>query len=267
MSQQAIEQLTNDIRTNGLREPVTMLPDGRLLSGRGRWVACEIIGIKPSIVTYEDNDPCGFVLSQNRLDDLSDDRTWVADAAARKSQWTLHVAKLFALLPPADAKKLAVRFKVREILAQRAGAILLNAEPHIIKMVEAGDVTIRLAFEAIKDTPSEIQSQWITSKQVSDAGKAAFRAYPSNQPKTAIIANRQSPRPTKAASLPKLITKIEIPYGSCKFPTAAESGAPPPGSTLAEHDRFSAQFGRVPLHPKTVKEMLDCDSQTGHLTQ
>jgi hypothetical protein len=43
-----------------------------------------------------------------------------------------------------------------------------------------------------------------------------------------------------------------------QWPTAEETGAPPPGSTVEEHNAFHDKYGRTPLHPRTVKELLDC---------
>jgi N6-adenosine-specific RNA methylase IME4 len=44
--------LRESIRANGLREPVVLHPDGRILDGRNRYRACVDLGIAPKTVTY-----------------------------------------------------------------------------------------------------------------------------------------------------------------------------------------------------------------------
>ena len=59
------EGLVADIREHGLREAVWLDRDGRILDGRNRLRACELVGIEPRFETYEGDDPLGFVLSLN----------------------------------------------------------------------------------------------------------------------------------------------------------------------------------------------------------
>jgi hypothetical protein len=42
-------------------------------------------------------------------------------------------------------------------------------------------------------------------------------------------------------------------------------GMPPVGSPLEEYDAFYKKYGRTPLHPKTVKDMLNCEGETNGL--
>lgn len=56
--------LVDDIRTNGLRQPITQY-HGEILDGRNRWRACVEAKIKPRFDTYTGDDPLGFVISTN----------------------------------------------------------------------------------------------------------------------------------------------------------------------------------------------------------
>jgi hypothetical protein len=58
-------QLVDDIRVNGLLEPVWVLPNGSLLDGRNRVRACVRAGVEVVSRVYEGDDPVGFVLSLN----------------------------------------------------------------------------------------------------------------------------------------------------------------------------------------------------------
>ena len=44
MTEEELIELANDIRENGLQEPIVLL-DGLIIDGRNRWLACEQIGI------------------------------------------------------------------------------------------------------------------------------------------------------------------------------------------------------------------------------
>ncbi|MGW6393118.1 plasmid replication/partition related protein [Streptomyces sp. NPDC055103] len=57
--------LAHDIQENGLLQPVVLDRQGRVLDGRGRLIVCERLGIEPSFVTYEGEDPDVYVLSVN----------------------------------------------------------------------------------------------------------------------------------------------------------------------------------------------------------
>ncbi|WP_412078793.1 ParB N-terminal domain-containing protein [Streptomyces xanthophaeus] len=57
--------LTNDIRENGLLQPIVLDRQGRILDGRGRLIACERTGTEPVFVTYEGDIPDVYVLAVN----------------------------------------------------------------------------------------------------------------------------------------------------------------------------------------------------------
>jgi DNA modification methylase/ParB-like chromosome segregation protein Spo0J len=61
-----LQELANDIREHGLREPVVML-DGKVLDGRNRWMACIYAGVEPRTIEYKGSpqDALAFVWSTN----------------------------------------------------------------------------------------------------------------------------------------------------------------------------------------------------------
>jgi len=64
-----LQELADNIATNGLREPIKRLPDGRIIDGRNRELACFVAGVVPDYVTVDLNETAvrGFVRSQNML--------------------------------------------------------------------------------------------------------------------------------------------------------------------------------------------------------
>lgn len=57
-------QLIEDVRANGLLEPV-MLYEGKILDGRNRYAACKQAGVVPKFVQFEGSDPIAYVWSLN----------------------------------------------------------------------------------------------------------------------------------------------------------------------------------------------------------
>jgi hypothetical protein len=60
------EALVDDIRRNGLREPITRY-EGAILDGRNRFRACERADVIPNFRDYDGDDPFGFVVWLCRL--------------------------------------------------------------------------------------------------------------------------------------------------------------------------------------------------------
>jgi hypothetical protein len=54
----------DDIRINGLREPIVLF-EGAILDGRNRYRACAEAGIDARLETYDGNDPLAYVVSLN----------------------------------------------------------------------------------------------------------------------------------------------------------------------------------------------------------
>ena len=65
MNDDELAELTEDIRKNGLIEPITIL-DGKVLDGRNRAKACDMAGVPPKLNIAVNMDyPVSFVLSKN----------------------------------------------------------------------------------------------------------------------------------------------------------------------------------------------------------
>lgn len=59
-----LEQLTADVKANGLLEPITVY-QGKILDGRNRFIACQLAYTEPEFVPYTGPDPLTFVISKN----------------------------------------------------------------------------------------------------------------------------------------------------------------------------------------------------------
>ncbi len=65
MTEDEVTEMEADIRENGLLQPGWLLPDGTLLDGRLRRLACEKAGVAMRWEIYEGHDPVGLVVSAN----------------------------------------------------------------------------------------------------------------------------------------------------------------------------------------------------------
>jgi ParB-like chromosome segregation protein Spo0J len=67
MDQSALAELAADIAAHGLREPIWLHRDGRILDGRIRYAACELAGVELECRTWsgDDSDLIAFVISLN----------------------------------------------------------------------------------------------------------------------------------------------------------------------------------------------------------
>jgi ParB family chromosome partitioning protein len=64
MSQEALSELTADIRVHGLISPLVVYEE-KILDGRNRYLACQQIGVEPCCEMFQGDDPLGFVVSMN----------------------------------------------------------------------------------------------------------------------------------------------------------------------------------------------------------
>jgi len=58
------EELVEDIKANGLREPIAMFED-KVLDGRNRYRACAAAGTEPTFTVYQGDNPAAYVISAN----------------------------------------------------------------------------------------------------------------------------------------------------------------------------------------------------------
>jgi len=64
MSTSEIKELAEDIKNQGLKEPIVLL-DNMILDGRNRYRACEQINIEPQVAQFKGSSPIAYVLSLN----------------------------------------------------------------------------------------------------------------------------------------------------------------------------------------------------------
>jgi hypothetical protein len=84
MDDEALQDLAQDIKANGLLVPVVVDKDGTLIDGRNRFKACQMAGVEPTFQTFEGDDPVAYIIGIN-----------VARRHLSKGQQAMSVAKIY----------------------------------------------------------------------------------------------------------------------------------------------------------------------------
>jgi ParB-like chromosome segregation protein Spo0J len=166
----AFRELVEDIRVNGLREPITRF-EGKILDGVNRYRACLETGIEPLLKDYEGTDPLGFVISMNlRRRHLNEtQRAMVAAKIATMSQGAR------TDLSPIDERSqedAATLLNVSKRSVERAAKVLNRGALELVDKVQRGEVSVAAA---VADLPEAEQRAVVNQgkKVVAQAAKAA----------------------------------------------------------------------------------------------
>src|SRR5690606_7446867 len=147
MSDREFLDLVADIRENGLREPIWLHRDGRIIDGRNRYLACRQLGIEPETRTYTEDDATlvKFVLSLNlhRRHLNESQRAMVAARIANlgKGQRADRIDTAIAV----SQEQAADHLNVSVDSIQRAKKVRESGVPELAAMVESGELAVSTA--------------------------------------------------------------------------------------------------------------------------
>jgi len=137
-----LADLAESIRENGLRQPVVVTPNGRIIDGRNRTAACALLGITPETVVYEGDDLAQYVIDCN---------------VTRRNMTTGERAMATALVLAEDGQRGDGRWKRGSIgtgsdsdtafskAVQWAGTIL-DWTPDVAETVIVGGIPLKVAY-------------------------------------------------------------------------------------------------------------------------
>lgn len=151
------DELVEDIRVNGVREPVWTY-QGQLLDGRNRHRAASVAGREAPTREFTGDDPLAFVISLNlhrrHLDESQ--RSVIAAKIATMSEG--RPSSESAPIGAVSQTQAAELMKVGRRSVQRAKKVLKEAAPELVKAVERGEVKVDAAA-AVVSAPKEAQAQ------------------------------------------------------------------------------------------------------------
>lgn len=179
---QPYRDLVDDIRKNGVREPVVFL-DGKILDGRNRYCAAREAGVDYPFIEYEGDDPLGYVISLNlKRRHLSESqRAMVAKKLETMRQGrpsgkdaNLHVSR----------EQASTMLNVSPRSVATAAKVIENGTPELAAAVEEGKVSVSAAAE-VASLPKEEQAEIVAkgekevlakAKEIKDRQKAEREA-------------------------------------------------------------------------------------------
>lgn len=155
------KNLDADIAKNGLHEEILLTPDGLLLDGRNRLIACYRGHIEPRFRKVQ-SEPWGLAYSQNiarrhldTLDKCKFAEAWAADEKARAAQRRKETVGR----PPAEKLKEtfpSIKHQSRDAIGERVGVSGRTYEqyeqakqfapPEIVQAMEAKEISINEAY-------------------------------------------------------------------------------------------------------------------------
>lgn len=145
------DELADDIRANGVREPV-ILYEGQILDGRNRYRASQIAGVDCPMQTYQGDDPVGFVVSLNlRRRHLSEgQRAHVAGLVANMRQGERTDIQPSANLQKVSVGDAAKLLNVSERSVQNARFVQDHGIPELQEKVAKGAVAPSTAADVAR---------------------------------------------------------------------------------------------------------------------
>lgn len=187
MSDAELNNLAEDIRANGLREPVSICQiDGEwlLLDGRNRREACKRAKVEcKSLVYRPEGGHVEFVVSRNiHRRHLSDgQRASIAarlanlDGAGRPRHPVQVIGSIEPIREPVTIDSAASLMNVTRANVKRAREVLKSGAPELVKALDNGEVSVSAAATVAK-LPVEVQKKAVEEKTVAAVAKEVREA-------------------------------------------------------------------------------------------
>jgi N6-adenosine-specific RNA methylase IME4 len=172
----ALDALAADIQVHGLRVPIVIHPDGRVLDGRNRLRACEAVGVTPARETWtgELGSEVDYVISLN-LARRHLDESQRAMVGARLATLPRGRKDTNAPIGAFNQPEAAARLNVSRRSVQRARLVLEQGIPALIAAVDQGTLAVSEAATIAK-LPAEAQAAVLAQVQAGTKVRQATRA-------------------------------------------------------------------------------------------
>jgi len=141
-----LQLLVSDIRENGLLTPITLYED-KILDGRNRYLACQMLNIEPEYVEFDGAAPLPFVISRN-----------LCRRHLSESQRAMVAASIIELQRKDNGRseitisEAARQLNVSERSVYNAAKVLHEGTEDDVKAIMSGDRKVRAVADEIKAT-------------------------------------------------------------------------------------------------------------------
>lgn len=160
------EALKEDIKVNGLRQPI-VIHDGMILDGGNRYRACVEAGVDPEVIEYSGGNIVSFVLSANlhrRHMTPGQQAAIVASAQDWSKAQSVGNPQLRNVAQLETAKDRAIQSGASHRTQQMADKVA-KADPELAKKVAHGEITLPKAVESISPKKEKKQELKVTGSQ------------------------------------------------------------------------------------------------------
>ena len=168
MSDEEFTALCQDIKANGLAEPIITY-EGRILDGRNRFRACKAVGVTSWMEAWDGTDPFAYVLSKNLIRRHLD-ASQRAMVAARMAKLKHGENKGSANLPIPTQPEAAKALHVSARSVGDARKVQERADPEMVAQVDAGNIAVSAAAE-VATMPKAAQKR--VASAAKEGGKKA----------------------------------------------------------------------------------------------
>jgi hypothetical protein len=144
MSDEELQELADDIKENGLKEPIVKDADGTLVDGRNRSAACKLLGIEPESIELNGDDAVAFIVSRN-----------LKRRNLNRGQQAMLVA--LGVKRDASAHKASKQTGIHQTMISRA-RFIIEHEPKLVDEVLVGIKFLDLAYAEAKENEKKAQS-------------------------------------------------------------------------------------------------------------
>ncbi|RAU21093.1 hypothetical protein CU669_15170 [Paramagnetospirillum kuznetsovii] len=153
MSKEDFSRLVDDIRANGLRDPITVTSDGFILDGLNRYAACTNSTVEPRFEIYDGQQDgmLAFVLSKNlaRRHLTESQRAAVAAKLANLEHGDNQHTKEEPQICGTSQADAAAMLNVSERSVNAAKKVQ-KADPALFAKVESGDIAVSRAEKMVR---------------------------------------------------------------------------------------------------------------------
>jgi ParB-like chromosome segregation protein Spo0J len=184
----ALQGLADDIAANGQQSKVVVLPDGRVIDGRNRELACRVAGVVPQYRKEDlaENAIVAFVVTANlhRRELTASQRAMIGAelATMRQGERTDKEPSAPVQKVPADATKTRVsqaaaakKMDVSERSVASAAKVKATA-PELVEVVKQGALDVKTAAK-VADLPEQSRKKVAASAEPKKAAKTELEKH------------------------------------------------------------------------------------------